>query len=204
MAALVSSVHLTSTSAYAAPGSLAVERRGGTVQDLSVTDFALALARVWLGGMIFAHGWRHLGAVRTGPGIANWFQSLGLRPGPLHAWNVTVTELGVGVLLVAGIVTPVSYGGLCALMLVAAVTNHRKSGFFINNQPEGWEYVGTVAVLSIALGTLGPGRWSIDHVVGFDFPFQNGTALVLSALVGIGGAALFLAAFWRPRAETGT
>jgi putative oxidoreductase len=172
------------------------------VQDLNVTDFALALARVWLGVMIFAHGWRHLKSTRSGPGIANWFQGLGLRPGPVHAWNVTITELGVGVLLLAGAITPVSYGGLCALMLVAAVTNHRKSGFFINSTPEGWEYVGGVAVLSIALGALGPGRWSLDHVIGFDFPFQNGTALLITALVGIGGAAAFLAAFWRPPPES--
>jgi putative oxidoreductase len=168
------------------------------VHDIDVANFALALARVWLGVMIFAHGWRHLAVTRAGPGIANWFESLGLQPGQLHAWNVTVTELVVGVVLILGFLTPVSYGGLASLMLVAAVTNHRKSGFFINNTPEGWEYVVTVAVLSVALGTLGPGEWSLDHAVGFSFPFDNGTALLISALVGIGGTAAFLAAFWRP------
>jgi putative oxidoreductase len=169
--------------------------------DPNLTHFALALARVWLGIMIFAHGWRHLAATRTGPGIARWFESLGLLPGPLHAWNVTVTELAVGVALVAGFLTPLAYGGLCSLLLVAAVTNHRKNGFFINNPGEGWEYVVTVAVLAIALGTLGPGNWSLDHAVGFSFPFENGTALLITALLGLGGTAAFLAAFWRPPAE---
>jgi putative oxidoreductase len=169
--------------------------------DPNLTHFALALARVWLGIMIFAHGWRHLAATRSGPGIANWFESLGLLPGPLHAWNVTVTELVVGVVLVAGFLTPLAYGGLCSLLLVAAVTNHRKNGFFINNPGEGWEYVVTVAVLAIALGTLGPGNWSLDHAVGFSFPFQNGTALLITALLGLGGTAAFLAVFWRPRVE---
>ena len=56
----------------------------------------------------------------------------------------------------------------------------------------------TISVLSIALGALGPGDWSLDHAFGFSFPFQNGTALLLSALVGLGGTAVFLAAFWRP------
>jgi putative oxidoreductase len=166
--------------------------------DPNLTHFALALARVWLGIMIFAHGWRHLAATRSGPGIAQWFHGLGLRPGPLHAWNVTVTELVVGVVLVAGFLTPLAYGGLCALLLVAAVTNHRKNGFFINNPGQGWEYVVTVSVLAIALGTLGPGDWSLDHAVGFSFPFQNGTALLITALLGLGGTAAFLAAFWRP------
>jgi putative oxidoreductase len=168
------------------------------VHDIDWANFALALARVWLGIMIFAHGWRHLHVTRTGPGIANWFEGLGLKPGPVHAWNVTLTELGIGVVLILGFLTPVSYGGLASLMLVAAITNHRKNGFFINNKPEGWEYVVTVAVLSVALGTLGPGDWSLDHAFGFSFPFENGTALLISALVAIGGTAVFLTAFWRP------
>jgi putative oxidoreductase len=87
------------------------------------------------------------------------------------------------------------------LLLVAAVTNHRKNGFFINNPGEGWEYVVTVAVVAIALGTLGPGNWSLDHAVGFSFPFENGTALLITALLGLGGTAGFLAVFWRPPAE---
>ena len=168
------------------------------MQSQNVTNFVLALARIWLGGMIFAHGWRHLQSVRSGPGMAQWFESLGLKPGPLHAWNVTVTELGVGVLLVLGILTPLAYGGLAALLLVAAMTDHRKNGFFINNKPPGWEYVVTVSVVAISLGALGPGNWSLDHAVGLSFPFQNGTALLITALAGIGGAAAFLAVFWRP------
>lgn len=174
------------------------------MHDIDVTNLALALARVWLGVMIFAHGWRHLGATRSGPGIANWFESLGLKPGAIHAWNVTLTELVIGVVLVLGFLTPLSYGGLASLMLVAAVTNHRKSGFFINAQPEGWEYVVTVAVVSVALGALGPGEWSLDHAFGLSFPFQPGTALLVSALVAIGGTAAFLAAFWRPPADAST
>ncbi|HEY5165078.1 MAG TPA: DoxX family membrane protein, partial [Acidimicrobiia bacterium] len=52
--------------------------------------------------MIFVHGWRHLAVTRGGPGIANWFEGLGLKPGQFHAWNVTLTELAVGVVLVLG------------------------------------------------------------------------------------------------------
>lgn len=174
------------------------------MNDIDVANFALALARVWLGIMIFAHGWRHVRSVRSGPGIANWFASLGLTPGPLHAWNVTLTELLAGVVLIVGFLTPVAYGGLASLMLVAAVTNHRKSGFFINNQPEGWEYVGTVAVLSVALGALGPGDWSLDHAFGLSFPFENGTALLISTVIALGGTAAFLAAFWRPSRDAAT
>ena len=174
------------------------------MHDIDWAYFALALARVWLGIMIFAHGWRHLQVTRAGPGIANWFDGLGLKPGPLHAWNVTLTELGVGVVLVLGFLTPVSYGALASLMLVAAITNHRKNGFFINNKPEGWEYVVTVAVVSVALGALGPGNWSLDHAFGFSFPFETGNALLITAAVALGGTAAFLAAFWRPPRDAAT
>ena len=168
------------------------------MNDLDAVNLALLIARVWIGGMMFAHGWRHLKSVRSGPGIANWFESLGLKPGPVHAWMVTLTELGVGVMLIVGFLTPLAYAGTASIVLVALVTNHWKNGFFINNPGEGYEYVATVAVLSIALGALGPGEWSLDHALDLSFPFERATALAIAAIVGIGGTAAFLGVFWRP------
>ena len=161
-------------------------------------NFALLLARVWIAIMIFAHGWRHVKAIRSGPGMANWFESLGLKPGPLHAQLVTATELAIPVGLVLGFFTPLMYAGVVSLMLVAFLTNHLKNGFFLSSAKEGYEYVVTVAVLSISLGTLGPGQWSLDDAADFSFPFDPKKALLITAIVGIGGAALFLLAFWRP------
>jgi len=174
------------------------------VNDVDALNLALLVARVWVGAVMFAHGWRHLQSVRSGPGMANWFESLGLRNGPLQAWNVTVTELAVGPALIVGLLTPLSYGGAASIVLVALATNHWKNGFFIFNKGEGWEYVGTLGVLSIALGALGPGEWSLDDAFGFSFPFEPGTALLISALIGIVGTIGFLAVFWRPpqKAET--
>jgi putative oxidoreductase len=165
-------------------------------------DFALLLSRVWIAIMVFMHGWRHLKAIRSGPGMANWFESLGLKPGWLHAQMVTGTELALPVLLVLGFLNPLAYGGVCALMVVAFLTNHLKNGFFLNTQTEGYEYVVTVAVVCITLGTVGPGDWSLDNAFDFSFPFDPGKALLITALVGIGGAALFLLTFWRPPKNT--
>ena len=161
-------------------------------------NLVLFAARLWIGGMIFAHGWRHLKSVQRGPGMANWFESLGLRNGPLQAWNVTLTELVFGPVLMAGFLTPLAYAGVASIVLVALVTNHWKNGFFINNPGEGYEYVGTVAVLSFVLAALGPGDWSLDSAFGFSFPFDPKKALIIALAVGIGGTVLFLAAFWRP------
>ena len=166
--------------------------------DSDAANFALLLARVWIAIMIFAHGWRHVKAIRSGPGMANWFESLGLKPGPLHAQMVTITEVVIPPALVLGFLTPLCYAGVAALMIVAFLTNHLRNGFFLSSAKEGYEYVVTVAILSISLGTLGPGKWSLDDAFDFEFPFDPKKALLITAIVGIGGAAAFLAVFWRP------
>lgn len=168
----------------------------------NAANFAVLLARVWIGIMIFAHGWKHVKSIRSGPGMANWFESLGLKPGPLHAWAVTLTEVTLPVMLLAGFLTPLAYGGVCALMVVALLTNHIRNGFFLTSAKEGYEYVATVAVVCITLGALGPGKWSLDHAFDLTFPFEPKKALIVTAAVGIGGALLFLAAFWRPPKRT--
>jgi putative oxidoreductase len=168
------------------------------VNDADAYNLALLVIRIALGAMLFAHGWRHLASVRRGPGMANWFESLGMRNGPLQAWTVTLTELAIGPLVVVGFLTPLAYAGLASILLVALVTNHWKNGFFSNNPGEGWEYTGITAAVAIGLGGVGPGEWSLDHAFSLTFPFEAGTALLITAVVGIGGTAAFLAAFWRP------
>jgi putative oxidoreductase len=166
-------------------------------------NFALFVARVWVGVVMFAHGWRHVKALQSGPGMANWLGSLGLRNGPLQAQLLTWSEVAVGPVLALGLITPAAYGAVASLMLVAFVTNHRDKGFFITARPtEGWEYVTTLAVLSIVLGTVGPGRWSLDHALDLSFPFEPGKALAVAAVVGIGGTILYLLTFWRPPAPS--
>jgi putative oxidoreductase len=165
-------------------------------------NFALLLARVWVGIVMFVHGWRHVKALQSGPGMANWLESLGLRNGSLQAQLLTWSEVIVGPVLALGLLTPAAYGAVASLMLVAFVTNHRDKGFFITARPtEGWEYVMTLAVLSIALGTFGPGQWSLDNALDLSFPFEPNKALAVAAVVGIGGTILYLLTFWRPPAK---
>ena len=73
------------------------------------------------------------------------------------------------------------------------------AGFFLSTAKEGYEYVVTVAVVSIAIATFGAGEWSLDHAIdSSSFLFEPKKALAVAAIVGIGGAAAFLAVFWRP------
>ena len=81
-------------------------------------------------------------------------------------------------------------------MVVALVANHVQNGFFIFRSGEGYEYVLMIALVSGAVGALGAGGWSVDHVAGFTVPGWAG--LAIAALAGAGGAALLLATSWRP------
>lgn len=165
-------------------------------------NLATLIARLWIGGVFLAHGLRHFKAIRSGPGMANWFESLGLRNGKLQAMNVTYLELAAGAALIVGFLTPLSYGGAASIALVALITNHRKNGFWSFLPGEGWEYTGTLTALCIAIATFGPGKYSIDHAIDWSFPFEPDTSLLIAAALGLLGTALFLLVFWRPPAKT--
>jgi putative oxidoreductase len=158
------------------------------------TDAALLLLRLALGPMLVAHGYQKVFAGGKLAGTAGWFESLGLRPGWLHARLAATTELGAGTLITVGLLTPAAGAAFVGLMTVAAFTDHRGKGFFVFKG--GWEYVCVVAIVAVALATLGPGRWSLDHAIGhFDTPcLPQG---IFAAAVGLAGACALLAAFYR-------
>ena len=163
-------------------------------------NLALLIARVWIGVVMLVHGVKHVKSLKSGPGMANWLASLGLSNGPLQAQMLTWSEVAVAPLLILGLLTPVAYGIAASLMLVAWITNHRDKGFFVTARPtEGWEYVATLAILSLALGVLGPGEWSIDDAADISFALDPDKALAVTAIVGIGGTVAYLATFWRPK-----
>jgi putative oxidoreductase len=151
---------------------------------------------VTVGVTIFLHGYNHIWGGGKIEGTARWFESLGMKPGIVHAWLASVTELVCGVLLVVGFLTPLAAAGVVGIMVVAFVTNHRPNGFFIFRPGEGYEYVLNLAVAATALAGLGAGRWSIDGQFEIDLAGLKGFVIV--AVAGVGGAALLLATSWRP------
>ncbi|WP_375476293.1 DoxX family protein [uncultured Jatrophihabitans sp.] len=149
------------------------------------------LLRGMVGGTMIAHGVRH---GRTLDGTAGWFGSIGFRQPRLQAQLSAGVEVAAGTAIVAGAATPLSSSAVVGTMAVAYRTVHRPNGFFTMN--EGWEHVGLLAASSIALSAIGPGRFSIDRLLGLD---DTGTPLLraaASALLGVGGAAVQLATFW--------
>ena len=165
----------------------------------SVPSVGLLLLRLAVGLVFVAHGWNHIFGGGKIAGTGRWFDSLGMRPGIMHAWTASVTELGAGVLLIAGFLTPLAGAGVVGVMVVAWVTNHRKNGFFIFRPGEGYEYVMVLTFCGLLFGATGGGRFSVDHAAGFFDP-PNWITLAVCYALGIGGGAGLLAACWRPAA----
>ena len=164
--------------------------------DQSATDAALLVLRAAVGLTIVAHGVNHIFGGGKLAGTGRWFESMGLRPGWLHARLATATELVGGALLTLGLLTPFGAAAVVGLMVVAGLTAHRTNGFFIFKPGQGWEYVMILAVAAAAVGTLGPGTWSLDNALGVSIDGWSGGAIAVGA--GVGGALALLAACWRP------
>ena len=160
-------------------------------------SLGLLLLRFAVGVVFIAHGYNHIFGGGKIEGTARWFNSLGMRPGILHAWVASLTELGAGALLILGLLTPFAGAGVVGVMLVAWITNHRKNGFFIFRPGEGYEYVMTLTFCGLLFGGTGGGKYSLDHAFGIFDPPGWPTAII-AMLLGIVGAAGLLITFWRP------
>ena len=165
-------------------------------QNSRAVDVAVMILRAALGMMIFVHGYNK--AFRGGriAGTGRWFQSMGMRPGKVHAALAAGTEMGVGVLLVLGLLTQLAAAGLIALMVVAFWTVHRDKGFMITG--EGWEYVALIATMSLVTAMLGPGRISLDAELEIIHRLDGWTGLWIALLLGVGAGAAQLLLFFRP------
>lgn len=157
------------------------------------SEAAATAIRLWLGIVVLAHGVNH---GRSQEGTANWFAKKGFRQPALNARASSVGELAIGTALIVGLATPLAAAGVITIMSVAFWAIHRHAGFFVFARPdEGWEYVATLVVASLALGALGPGPWSVDAVLGWD-RFDGWAGLGIASL-GFAAAAAQLAAMWR-------
>lgn len=163
---------------------------------MTSVDIAALILRATVGAVVLAHGVNHAWGGGGIAGTAGWFASIGLRPGRVHAVLATVTEIGAGALLLAGLLTPFAAAAVVSTMVVALVTAHRGNGFFIFRPGQGWEYTAVLAATAAALAALGPGRWSLDGLLGI--AVDGASALAVAVGLGVLSAALLLGVCWRP------
>lgn len=163
-------------------------------------DTIMLILRVVAGPTIFWHGYNKMFRGGRIPGTAGWFDSMGMKPnGKVHAYAAALTEMGTGVLLLVGLLTPFAAAGVIGVMTVAGWTVHRHA-FLITK--DGIEYVLILATLCFAIAAFGPGTWSLDHALGLSETINDGiTGAVVAAGLGLGAGALTLLAFYRPPAE---
>ncbi len=169
-----------------------------TRRPVSGSDVASLLLRFTVGPMLAVHGANKVWGGGGLAGTAGWFESLGLRPGRVHARMAAMTELGAGAGLTLGAASPLPAAAVVGLMATAAATDHRGKGFFIFKG--GWEYVGVVAAAATASAALGSGPLSVDRVLGSRRTGLGPAAVAVG--LGVASAAALLAGFYRPTPPT--
>lgn len=163
-------------------------------------DFGLLLLRLVFGVFLAYHGYNKVFGGGGLAGTARWFGSIGMKWPLWQARLAAATEIGAGLMFAAGLLTPLAAAGMVGVMVVAIVVEHWKVGFFIFKPNQGWEYCASIAVVAVAVGTMGAGRWSIDRA--FDLELTGWTGAVVATVVGIGGAVAQLAVSYRPKEKS--
>ena len=164
--------------------------------DVAQFNAAMLLLRLCLGLFLAYHGYNKIFGGGGLSGTAGWFGSIGMKWPAWQARLAAGTEIGAGVLLAAGLLTPLASAGVIGIMVVAIVVAHAKVGFFVFLPNQGWEYCATIALGALAIAIAGPGEWSIDNAL--DLAFNGWSGFLIATLIGLGGAALQLGVSYRP------
>ncbi|MEU2039802.1 DoxX family protein [Nocardia niwae] len=135
--------------------------RTGTDTELDgvATDIGLLIVRVVFGGLLAAHGAQKLFGWWGGPGLqanADGFEQMGYNPGKVFGTLAGLTELGGGLLLLLGLLTPLA-GAIVLGTMINAVNVTWAMGLF-----GGYETGLLFAVVGAALPFTGPGKFSLD------------------------------------------
>ncbi|HET7719061.1 MAG TPA: DoxX family protein [Acidimicrobiales bacterium] len=164
-----------------------------TQGDIDTLNLVLLVVRVAAGITLALHGYQKFFMGGRIQGTAGWFESLGMKPGKLHAYLAACTEISCGLGFAAGFLTPLTAAGGVGILTVATWTH--KGKFFIFK--DGWEYNAMLAALFILIATVGPGRWSIDNALDLTDDLSGTTGLLVS-LIGVVAAVGLMLVFWRP------
>ena len=149
--------------------------------------YGLLLIRIVFGLTLAAHGSQKMFGWFGGggpQGTAGFFGNLRFRAAPVMAVAAALAELG-GLLFALGFLTPLAALGIAVVMLTAFATVHWPNGFFAGNG--GYEF--NLGILAVAAGiaATGPGRFSLDRLIGWD-----GSISGLWWGVGVLGVALLI------------
>jgi len=130
-------------------------------------DLGVLALRLVLGAVFLGHGAQKAFGAFGGPGFAGatgFVGSLGFRPARVWAALAVGGELAAGFLFLLGLLTPLAGLLVVATMAVAIAKVHGPKGFFVQNG--GYEYNLVLSVAALAVAVMGPGRYSLDYLLG--------------------------------------
>src|SRR5690242_7864928 len=146
---------------------------------------ALLILRLVGGLILAAHGAQKLFGWFGGPGMSKWEQGLraqGFKPARFWAYLNILGEVGGGLSLIFGFLTPLGAAGGLGAMVMAMGKAHWKNGFF--NSKRGIEFPLAVLAIATAAGLAGPGTISLDQLFGIiNLPYS--LLFIILALVGV-------------------
>jgi putative oxidoreductase len=164
-------------------------------------SYGILLLRVALGLSVAAHGAQKLfGALGGhGPrGTAGYFGNLGFRAPLVLAVAAGVSELS-GVLLAVGLLTPLAAVAIVIVQLNAIGSVHWRHGFW--NSAGGYELNLLIIAAATTIAATGPGRFSLDRLIGWDDNLSGLWWGVGVLVVGAAVSAVTLSLGRRPPAE---
>ena len=146
------------------------------------------LLRAAVGGFFIGHGTQKLFGWFGGGGLkgtAEGFESMGLKPGTVHASAAGAAETLGGAGLLLGYRTPLASASIISVMLTAINRVHLKNGPWASKG--GYEYNAVLIAAAASLAESGPGGLSLDALRGKE---KSGAFWGLfSLLAGAAGAA---------------
>ncbi|TQL67915.1 putative oxidoreductase [Nocardioides albertanoniae] len=153
-------------------------------------DLGLLLLRLVVGGLIFGHGAQKGFGLFGGMGPAGTapiFESWGLRPGKPLVLIAATCELVGSTLLILGLGTPLGAAMAMGTLIVAASVNAGNGLWAVKG---GYELPLLYAVTAGSFAFIGPGRYSIDHLIGLTDAYG-----VVSGAIAVAAAVVSAAAF---------
>jgi putative oxidoreductase len=127
----------------------------------SPQGWGTTVLRVVVGIVFLMHGGQKLFVLGFGA-VAGFLEQLGIPAPMLAAVVVTAVEFLGGLALLLGLFARWAAIPLAINMLVAILTVHLRSGFFL---PDGYEFALTLLAANVALALLGSGEASVDRLL---------------------------------------
>lgn len=134
-------------------------------------SLGLLILRVVVGLLLAGHGAQKLFGWFGGHGFAGtvgFLQAKGFKPAGFWTLLGVLGEFVGGLLLALGFLSPLGAIAIFASMLMAVIKFHWAQGLWSTSG--GYEYPLVLAVVSLVLGWLGAGSYSLDALLGIALP----------------------------------